>query len=149
MPIRYTVSKFSPPSRISEEQFLFYKQNLLANRNFKLDPNEETFSKHFSFSIKTLKISGPVFLICLIISILPPSITDFFNEKGILFPFLLISSFLFCCAMITNLFLEGPSYDEYLIQKKRYFSKLSNSIYHSLTYDDFLFDFYGIKKDYY
>lgn len=128
--ISYSTTSFREPDRISEQTYHAIKQLLKNSPHKNLDPEPETFTKHFGGSLKFIGISFIVMLL------------GFGFGEGT--PFMIIGgiSMIAWFISIFYLILEGPSYATYLKKKKEYFERLKYAIMNSTDYYSFINMFY-------
>jgi hypothetical protein len=138
--IRYTKTFFNEPDRISEEDYNSMKRVLCHNPNFEIDPNPETFSEHFSDSLKTIKICGIIMGIGAFIGGVLSKGQDWALFVGMTMTLILgITPIMFT---LYYLLLEGPSFATYLKKKKEYFSRMKYAILNTNSYREFSMTFY-------
>lgn len=130
--IRYTKTYFNEPGRINEETYHTIKRELLRNPNFEIDPNNETFSQHFSGLLKTIGISFGLAIFCF----------GLFKDGNPMIAVGGISMMTFFFSLI-YLFLEGPSYATFVKKKTDYFSRMKYAIQNTNSYREFSLSFYG------
>jgi hypothetical protein len=136
--IRYTKTYFNKPNRINEEAYNAMKRELTRNANFEIDPNPETFSEHFSGSLKIIKICGIVIIACLFISFVLgiDKRGDYIAAPAGIGVFVIIFTGI-------HLLLEGPSFATYVKEKTEYFSRMKYAIQNTNSYREFSLSFYG------
>ncbi len=134
--IRYTKTHFIPPSQITEETYLSFRRELQKNLGFKIDPNPETFTEKFSGQLKTIGISGGLFVLGLIIAG-----GNRGGKTSIWNPIIGISIAVFIISILM-LLLEGPSFATYIKQKEEYFERMEYAIKNTSSYYEFVNSFY-------
>lgn len=132
--ISYNRTYFVKPGVISEELYKNLRIQLNANSNLEIDPNPETFTKHFNGSFKTIGICVGLILICGIIM--------GNSNEGPLVPIMGISVFIIIFTIL-YLILEGPSYATYIKDKKEYFDRMKYAIENTSNYREFVDAFYN------
>ncbi len=130
----YTKTYFNPPGQITEELYKKIRIQLDINSQLEIDPNPETFTKHFSSSFKTIGICIGLSIICGLI------IGD--AKEHVLVPVIGISMFIVLITIV-YLILEGPSYATYVKAKRDYFDRMKYAIQNTSGYNDFVRVFYG------
>ena len=136
--IRYTKTYFNEPGRINEVTYQSLKIELNRNPNYKIDPNPETFSEHFSGILKVIKICGGVIVGALFFSF----VLGIDKRGDVLAPIAGIA-FLILFFSLIPLFLEGPSYATYVKQKKEYYGRMKYAIQNTSSYYEFMSIFYS------
>ncbi len=139
--IRYTKTYFNEPDPINKDTFLLLKEQLSRNPNFEIDPNPETFSERFGFTLKIIKICGIGGGIGIFLSlVLSSRAGDWADKIG-------AKAFMICTIVIIAigipLLLEGPSFATYVKRKTEYFSRMKYVIQNTDSYHEFCISFYG------
>ena len=129
--IQYTKTYFREPLPISEDTYYRIRAQLISNPDIDLDPNPETFSKHFKGKLMTIGIS---FLLALLFLSISENGTLMFGIGGISFVIFIVSPW--------GLLLEGPSYATYIKKKKEYFERMKYAINNTTSYREFRTLFY-------
>ena len=112
--IEYTKTKFNKPHTPSETEFIKLKDSYFKNPNYKPFQQSESFTEHFSDTIKLIKYGFFIGIAALI--------TIGINETvGSILSFIAIPLFFFS---LIFLFLEGPSYASFLKDKVYYEERL-------------------------
>ncbi len=142
--IKYTTTHFQRPTRIDQQTYLLLKSTLLNNPDFNIDKSPGSFKENYKKEFKFLKYSFVYFVFFIII------LTNFYDggHDKTIDPF---RTFITIPAIIAglgsfmigiDLFLSGPSYANYLKDKRNYFESMKLSIIQSSDYADFCSSFY-------
>jgi hypothetical protein len=127
--IEYENFKFNAPRKISENEFIFIKQNLHLNPFYEIEPKNESVIE--KFGLKLLFAAGAV--------LLGFTLGSSGSDVGAVIGILLIAPGVIGGFTIL---IEMSSYLRSINTKKVYFQKMRHKIIESDTYDSFCRNFY-------
>ena len=146
MRIYYTKYTFQEPAVLSEDTYKRIKKQLLLEPHFDFEPTHTPFKEKFNSFFKLLKICVALIIFTFVISIILEKIKAprTINEINM---FIAGMAFLIPITAITmGTRREMSSYDDYTIDKRKYYKGMKEAILSTDEYEEFCQIFYD-KKD--
>ncbi|MBC8033246.1 MAG: hypothetical protein H7Y03_03815 [Chitinophagaceae bacterium] len=142
--IIYVKHHFKKPPTVTAEQYAEFKRQLALNPNAVIDPSHKiTFTRHYKKRLLWL-LSGLLMAVITYFvfnAVYPERPDSFMLNRFLLFsPVFIGGAIVFIT--VGGLLLEGPSFATYVMDRKRYFDRMANTIMNSADYPAFYNSFY-------